>query len=191
MHRLSHDYDPPEEHRRPHWHQLEVFKLEPLLAERDSVVLPSCRETLAQLEQLPRTPDGYGLIHADPEPWNMLLEAGVLSFIDFEECCYHWFGFDLAVSIMYATLAAEPAKPEAYAAAAWQQLLNGYGDENELSAYWLGQTPLFLKLRLLQDHAFHLGLWGNEPREPSKRKIVERQRRLILQDRPFPDIAFG
>jgi len=45
-------------------------------------------------------PQDFGLVHADLHGRNVLVdEDSQLSIIDFDDCCYHWFCYDLAVCL--------------------------------------------------------------------------------------------
>jgi Ser/Thr protein kinase RdoA (MazF antagonist) len=57
-------------------------------------------EAVSWLRQLPRTPETYGLVHADLGGLNLFIEEdGAIGIIDFDDSCYHWFVFDLAIVI--------------------------------------------------------------------------------------------
>jgi len=46
------------------------------------------------------TPETYGLVHADLGGLNLFIEEdGAIGIIDFDDSCYHWFVFDLAIVI--------------------------------------------------------------------------------------------
>jgi Ser/Thr protein kinase RdoA (MazF antagonist) len=189
LHRLSTEFQPGPEYRRPHWNELRVFQLDRLIPPEDSVVHAMCQETLMKVSALPRDRDTYGLIHADPEPWNMLLKDGALTLIDFDECCYHWFVFDLAVSLMHATYAAGADDEKAFGEFAWDCLLRGYRNDASLDRFWIEKMPLFLRLRLMEDYAFHITNWGTEA-EDWVREVAARQRERIETGKTVPDMKF-
>jgi Ser/Thr protein kinase RdoA (MazF antagonist) len=51
------------------------------------------------MEQLGTGPDAYGLIHADLYPENVLFKAGKACPIDFEDCGYGYWIWDIAVAL--------------------------------------------------------------------------------------------
>lgn len=66
------------------------------------------REVLAGLD---RGPDAYGMIHADLNAENVLIEGERLSVIDFDDAGFGWYAFDLAVALYDRLDAFHPAKP--------------------------------------------------------------------------------
>ncbi|MCP4543654.1 MAG: phosphotransferase [Chloroflexi bacterium] len=191
MHRLGKSYRPSNPaFSRPHWHELDVFKLDELVPDSQPLVRQKCRETLDYMRALPTGEDSYGLIHADPEPWNFLLHQGQITFIDFDECCYHWFVFDLAVSLMYAVVAAEGVWGDDFAQHAWDCLYAGYRQENVLSKFWLRQMPAFLRLRVMEDYTFHLGLWDLDDLTQWQQNTLRRHRHVIETGEPLLNVAF-
>lgn len=181
MHRLGRDFrlSSPQV-RRLHWHELEAFDLLARVPSNETLVRSECTKMLETVRALPTDPDGYGLIHADPEPWNMLLHEGTLTFIDFDEACYCWYVFDLAVALLYAVLAAEPAEPESFARSAWRSLYAGYAEEHPLARVWLERMPLFLRLRMMEDYAFHASEWQEAVLEEREKGWLAYLRRPIV-----------
>ena len=51
------------------------------------------------MESLGKGPDAYGLIHADLYPENVLFKAGKAYPIDFEDCGYGYWIWDIAVAL--------------------------------------------------------------------------------------------
>ncbi len=186
MHRLARDYKPPSPaQRRPHWHALDVFQLERRIPASQPTVRQRCRETLDAVRRLPVDREGYGLIHADPEPWNFFLHEDRITFIDFDDCCYHWFAFDIAVSMLYAVLAAWTDDKEAFSRFAWRHFYEGYRREHQLSTFWLEQIPLLMRLRLMEDYAFGLNLWDPGHAEDWQAAVMRDQRQAIEGNTPW------
>lgn len=71
------------------------------------------------LASLPRTPETWGLIHADMHGDNLLADGDDVAVIDFDDCGYGWFFYDLAAALSF--LEASPSAPQFRAA--W---LEGY-----------------------------------------------------------------
>lgn len=55
----------------------------------------------AALARLPRSRDGYSLIHADMHPGNILADGGRLTVIDFDDAAWGWHAYDIAVALFY------------------------------------------------------------------------------------------
>jgi Ser/Thr protein kinase RdoA (MazF antagonist) len=70
---------------------------------------PSELEILGRLEQTLRRrldaygtgPERYGLVHADTRLANLLADDGSVSVIDFDDCGFSWFLYDLGTSVSF------------------------------------------------------------------------------------------
>lgn len=192
MHRLTQSYQPATlALRRPHWHELNGFDLETQLPADQPVIQEGWQTMQEFLWGLPTTPEVYGLIHADPEPGNLLLDEGSrLTLIDFDDCCYHWYVFDLAVALFHGVLSVETDDQAGFARAAWRALRKGYTEEQSLTPEWEAFMPQFLRLRIFQDYAFHVKLLaGGHPAEWLP-WMVEYQRGLLESDGPVLEVDF-
>lgn len=92
-------------------------------------------------------PDRFGLVHADMRLANLLLERGAhapaeLSVIDFDDCGFSWFLYDLAASLSF--IEHEPVVPDL--CAAW---VDGYRAVATLSSEDLAVVPTLILLRRL------------------------------------------
>lgn len=104
-----------------------------MLATRDRVH----RELVA----LPKTPDAYGLIHADLLPENVLVDGERVRLIDFDDCGYGWHVFEL-VTPLYAI------RDAPWHDAAREALVAGYRAHRALDEELF---PLFFLVRALTD----------------------------------------
>jgi len=48
-----------------------------------------------------RTPQSWGLIHADLRPSNLMIDADQLTVIDFDDCGFSWFLYDFASALTF------------------------------------------------------------------------------------------
>jgi Ser/Thr protein kinase RdoA (MazF antagonist) len=109
-------------HERGLRHAREAAETTKNLDEKDQL-----SASIAWMESLARTPDNYGLVHADLGTQNLFVEDdGKITAIDFDDSCFHWFAFDLAIVIF--SMAAR-TRHESYDATEQQwlkDLLQGY-----------------------------------------------------------------
>jgi Ser/Thr protein kinase RdoA (MazF antagonist) len=94
-----------------------------------------------------RTPDRFGLIHADMRPANLLVDGERLGVIDFDDCGESWFMFDFAAAVSFQE--SEPYIPDLMAA--W---VENYRRVAPLSAEDEAMLPVFVMLRRM-----HLTAW--------------------------------
>jgi Ser/Thr protein kinase RdoA (MazF antagonist) len=110
LHAFSAGWQPPDGFERPHWDwegQLGgrefrctveelVASMPQHLQEPFQVV---SQEARAVMEGLGKGPDAYGLIHSDLYPENVLFKAGEAYPIDFEDCGFGYWLWDIAVAL--------------------------------------------------------------------------------------------
>lgn len=103
-----------------------------------------------RMAALPLAPPGYGLVHGDVIPANVLVAPdGGLTLLDFDFCGPGWRAFDVA-TYLHAT------KDDRATEASGRELLAGYQDVRPLADWELAAIPLFVAVR----EVFRLGNWG-------------------------------
>ena len=112
LHEFAASWQPPEGFNRPHWDwagqlggrdfscPLEelVASMPEQLREPFQAVSHQARQVM---EALGKGPDAYGMIHADMYPENVLFKAGEVFPIDFEDCGYGYWMWDIAVALCF------------------------------------------------------------------------------------------
>jgi Ser/Thr protein kinase RdoA (MazF antagonist) len=108
----------------------------------------------ATLDGLGHGPDAYGLIHSDLHQWNYLFHQGQVHLLDFDDCGYAPFLYDLAVT----TFEVEhyPRFPALRAA-----LLVGYGATRPLPPDPETVLTTLTQLRRIQNLVWDIGLQGD------------------------------
>lgn len=187
IHRLGQAFQPANTAvRRPDWHTLDAFQLEQHIPADQTLVREKCRAMLDHLRTLPTPPADYGLVHGDPEPWNIMLHDGAITVLDFDDCCYHWYAFDVAVAVMYAFFATQENRADDSLGPdpqhIWAQFYAGYREEHALSDFGLAQIPVFLRLRVMEDYAFSFLAWDEDEWEDWMVEMAGYQRQCIETD---------
>src|SRR5260221_1287501 len=90
-----------------------------------------------------RGEDRFGLIHADVRLANLLADGDDIQVIDFDDCGFGWFMFDLATAVSF--MEHDPRVPEL--CDAW---VRGYRRVLPLPAADEAEIPTFVLLRRLQ-----------------------------------------
>lgn len=76
----------------------------PALSAAQRTILAEAEKAVARdLHRLDRSPANYGPIHADLTMENVLVSAGRVSVIDFDDCGEGWYLFDLATACFFLT----------------------------------------------------------------------------------------
>lgn len=87
---------------RPRWDQIGNDFIPPVQLSPDERVIQRKRTALLdQIQELPQTPEVYGLIHLDLHLGNILLQAAApaLTLLDFDDVAFGWFMMDLVTPI--------------------------------------------------------------------------------------------
>ena len=110
MHNFSAGWQPPAEFTRPHWDwesQLggsmfkysldELVESMPIASRQPFHLISSlAKQTMSSLG---KNPGAYGLIHSDLYPENVLFKAGKAYPIDFEDCGFGYWMWDIAIAL--------------------------------------------------------------------------------------------
>lgn len=96
-----------------------------------------------RLAALPRDRDRFGLIHADLRLANLLVEGDRTAVIDFDDCGFGWYLFDLAAALSF--LEERPDVPELV-----DRWLTGYRRISVVPADMEAEIPTLVMLRRLQ-----------------------------------------
>lgn len=106
-------------------------------------VLGRCSELLRRrLEAFGRTPDRFGLVHADMRLANLLVDGPDVGVIDFDDCGFSWYLYDLGSSLSF--IEHLPVVPELI-----DSWVSGYRTVAPLSATEVAELPTFVMLRRL------------------------------------------
>jgi Ser/Thr protein kinase RdoA (MazF antagonist) len=96
----------------------------------------------ARLTAFGRGPERYGLVHADTRLANLLVNEGVVSVIDFDDCGFSWHLYDLGTSVSFFEHSPQvPALVDSW--------LTGYRRAGELSAADEAEIWTFILFRRL------------------------------------------
>jgi Ser/Thr protein kinase RdoA (MazF antagonist) len=193
IHRLSKLYKPSSRLRRRQWHEnphlvkapAVFLKAEPRLARKYEAFV-------AKMNDLPINDDSFGLIHGDYLFSNYMLSGGKITVIDFDECEYSWFIYDIAVCMYYYLLGGDPsllpAKKEE-AQDLFCALAKGYLMENNFERESFLKLDMFFKMREFVLLSTVLDMPGKSLGGWQKSFIagaVDRQ----LHDKPFIEADF-
>jgi Ser/Thr protein kinase RdoA (MazF antagonist) len=145
LHRASQSFRPTRI-RRAHWYEDDLFtNPTKYLPEHETVARGEYQDLIKWMLARPRTPDNYGMVHGDFGTFNTLRRPdGRLVAIDFDDCNYHWFLYDVAVSIRSAR-----KLPDKYRKPYLKVLLEGYATEMPLNGEGAAEVARFSRLAAL------------------------------------------
>ena len=177
--------------KRQEWYEYDVVDIDRFAPPEEQLVRERTARIIERLKQLPRTPEHYGLIHADLHMHNFCFADGRITTFDFDNCEYAWFVKDIAVIVFYVARGEPRGKREEAVAAFLAPFLEGYRELRRCERAWLEAVPDMLALQRSMNYAlFHqyrdpalldedtLDRWG-------------RFRRDIEADTPVLELDFG
>ena len=154
IHALAKKYAPPANSRRVAWDEDDcILNAESYLPRSESVVWAEYNQLMEWLRKLPKDEQSFGLIHGDFGATNYRHKDDRLTVFDFDDCCYHWFAYDLAITIY-------PHGWRKEAGALLDSLLEGYYEENCRDARLTRDLMNFCRLRLLYMFLTYAKKWG-------------------------------
>jgi Ser/Thr protein kinase RdoA (MazF antagonist) len=99
LHLRAEEFVAPPGLRRPDWHQDEVAGCPVMDIEIDDRLLGMRNELVGWLSGMRRESTNYGMVHGDFERTNFVLNNGAIGIFDFDDCCHHWFCWDIVCAL--------------------------------------------------------------------------------------------
>ncbi|KWX78255.1 hypothetical protein AMQ84_09910 [Paenibacillus riograndensis] len=180
MHVLAKSYQPV--HKRPQWFQHSLLKGEVL--NNDPILAEKWQGFKDAFKQLPVTRENFGLIHGDLHHSNVLLHQGNLTLLDFGDSEYHWFAYDIAISVYHIAYTV-PAGPQrqAFVQAFFGSFMDGYAQEN-CNIGFIPQIDTFIDYRHLFSYTYHTAYANWSQLTQGQVEFLGQMRSAILQDSP-------
>ncbi|MGO3346086.1 MAG: phosphotransferase enzyme family protein [Marinomonas sp.] len=122
----------------PFWGRF--WELELLTPEQKAKIEKAKAKATEILQGIEKKRDNYGLIHADFDPHNLMIEGDKIRPIDFDDAGFGWYMFELATALYF--MQTEPHYDVIKAAT-----IEGYRSKRELPDDQLALLDLFLVLR--------------------------------------------
>ncbi len=155
IHVLSKTYIPSSSFRRFAWDADNILlDVKKFLPKSEKIVWREYDTLKERLRECPQSKQTYGLIHGDFGETNYRHQDSQLNIFDFDDCCYHWFVYDLAITIY-----PHGWRKEGLQLLDW--LLEGYSENIPLNAT-LADVTLFCQWRLIYMFLVYARKWGFE-----------------------------
>lgn len=102
-----------------------------------------CDKIEARLKKFGKSKERFGLIHGDLRLANLLVDGKELKVIDFDDCGFGWYLFDLGTALSF--IEHKPYVPKLV-----EQWVKGYETVRKLSKEEKDEIPTFIMMRRLQ-----------------------------------------
>jgi len=149
-HAHAQDWTPPDGFSRLTWDKSGVldknahwgdWRQAPNISTTDYETLEMGEKLLrTRLDEYGESRDRFGIIHADMRLANLLIDAGEVKLIDFDDCGFGWFAYDFAAAISFY----EDSKQVPELFTSW---LRGYRQERDFSAQDIMMVNSMIMLR--------------------------------------------
>jgi len=174
IHALSKGYVPPAGVRRFAWDEdVLLAGVDGFLPAGEKVVRREYETLRERLESLPKFSETYGLTHGDFGETNFRCAGAQLNVFDFDDCSYHWFAYDLAVTIY-----PHGWRPEALRLLTC--LLEGYA-EHTPTDLTPADIKTFCRWRLVYMFLVYARKWGFEKLSARQAEWFARRRENIAR----------
>ena len=174
IHALSKNYTSANDIRRFSWNEDKLLiEASEFLPKTEQMVWREFNLLKEMLENYPKSNETFGLIHGDFGETNYRYQANQINIFDFDDCGYHWFAYDIAVSIY-----PHGWRKEGLQLLDW--LLEGYS-ENMPSKITLGDVTTFCRWRLIYMFLVYARKWGFEKLSEQQAIWFRRKRENIAR----------
>ncbi|MFX0108306.1 MAG: phosphotransferase enzyme family protein [Candidatus Hodarchaeota archaeon] len=197
LHRLTKDYKPSSKSSgRIQWFNDDYLNRALIPSDQDKV-LHRFDSLINHFKSKPVTRDSFGLIHQDVHQDNLYLDGKHLTVLDFDDCVYGFFIFDIANALGFSIW----EKPEnmsngEFADFYLKHFMKGYERENRLDESWREDLPKALKLfEFIHYNAFNMdhdlaGQGTFDTLDEKTKWILNRYRKSIEEDLPYIENTF-
>jgi Ser/Thr protein kinase RdoA (MazF antagonist) len=144
MHQLSSQFILPSGTSRPEWTDDAVAACATTGAAVSPRIIAERDDLVAWLRTTAIESSHYGLVHGDFERTNFLLDGDRIGVVDLDDCCRHWFAWDIACAL-WAFRHASPADRGRYLG--W--FMDGYGAIREPDAERMRRFSDLVRLRTI------------------------------------------
>jgi amicoumacin kinase len=177
--------------KRQEWYEYDVVDIDRFAPPEEQLVRERTARIIERLNQLPRGPQDYGVIHADLHPHNFCFADGRITAFDFDNCEYAWFVKDIAVIVFYVARDEPRGKREDAVTAFLPPFLDGYREHRRCDRSWLEAVPDMLALQRSMNYALFHQYRDPDVLDDDIRDRWWRFRRDIEQEVPVLELDFA
>lgn len=193
IHKATKDYTlKNHEYKRQEWIDEEQLKAHIYVKAGDPVI-PAVENMIRELSDIPKTPNTYGLVHADFHQKNFHYEVGRLYLFDFDDCTYMHFINDLGITFYYSLF--YPYKKftdqNNYAKSFFQAFMKGYLKHNVLPEDQIQYLEKFIKLRHAMLYIIFHQTHDVALLDETGQSLLEQHRNEILSQAPLFKVDFS
>lgn len=120
-----------------------------LLPSEEWEILDGLTLLVNEIKRLPTWPNDFGLVHTDMRPRNFHVDGSEIIHFDFDDICYHWYIYDIAVSLLHEAEAKNSTLERTqFIIDFFQNFMKWYSEANTINPEIFIHMIDFMKLRL-------------------------------------------
>lgn len=160
LHNLSKDYR-FKKYKRNEWYEEDsVLNNGSYLPSSEKTIINEIYKLKNKFINLPKSNDSYGLIHADIHAGNFFIKDDNIILFDFDDSCYHWYIYDIAIIIYSYVLGLNENEDKVFYGKKFANIfLESYFSINNLDNKWLKLLPDIFRFRELLLYDFIYKKW--------------------------------
>ncbi|MGZ3808704.1 MAG: phosphotransferase enzyme family protein [Bacteriovorax sp.] len=177
LHRASRSYRPTKK-KRWDWDQEHlIINAETLIPKNDQKSLQIFRDLVFECRRFEKTIENFGMIHADLAPQNFQFNPKTMKIkaIDFDNCCYHWYLSDLAISL--STVRRKNNRETIRSG-----ILEGYSQVETLPNNYEERLDILIRLRIIYVYLDRLHRFGLHPNPVEEKNLQYLRERVHAQE---------
>ncbi|UFU00438.1 phosphotransferase [Radiobacillus kanasensis] len=191
MHKATKLYEPATSiQKRPKWDEDDLLEVDRYIA--DDEVIERVHQFLKDLNEIPITPENFGLIHNDIHSGNFFYDGDTIQVFDFDDSCYLWFASDIAIPLYYSILGRFPKEKQEekinFAKTFLHAFVEGYQTSSSLPENWDKHLPLLLRLRDITLFTVLHKKIAEEDRDKQVQNLLVELRARIVKQEPIVNI---
>lgn len=126
-----------------------IADAEKLLPSEQSEIHNALTDLMQRIYSLPKSPQDFWLVHTDMRPRNFHVDLESITHFDFDDICYHWFAYDIAVSLLHEAEWKESVEERTkFIVDFLQDFMKWYLEENTINPEVFKHLIDLMKLRL-------------------------------------------
>ncbi len=180
FHKLAAGFKPS--HPRQDWVADGNHQFHERIPPEQTRILERADALMSRLAELPCDDDVFGLIHSDAHPGNFLVDGDELTFFDFDDCLYAWFGYDLATLVFGIALLADEKDRISDVKKFLDLFLTGYQKRHTVDALLMKHMAELLTLREFSFYAVVYAFMDPENLVYDTAKRYMKGRRPLLEE---------
>ena len=167
------------------WYESQEYNFLRHIPQQETTIRQIASKVLQEIKDSSKDKDSYGLIHGDIWLENTLVtEDNRITIIDFQDCEYNYYLYDLAVPIYSALEFSFMGNGDIkrYKEEITNAIITGYQEEHPVPTDFFDNLPLFLKLKELFEYSQMHAYWNGNSFTEEQVRILNLYRMKLESD---------